>query len=1212
MQFKGLMVPFLYAHALKRSVSTKIVLVMKLVSVILLAFVMQLSAKTAAQTVTYTAKAVPLQQVFTTIKAQTGYKFFYRNEDLEGLKPVDVALKNAAPEAAVRAVLSGQPLEFTMEGKTIFVSKKAPKPLALGLLPEEGEQVVTGEVKGAVRDEAGKPIPAITILAKRSRIMTMSGDDGQFRVANVVQGDSLVFSGLNYETTTIPATFSGTVLVIMRTRITALTGVMIYNTGYQQLSKERATGAFSKPDMEVFRNRVVTNDIMSRLDGQIAGLTVIPGDFMQSQNRNGVTTNKVVIRGISSVAQDVNPLYVVNGMVVTDFSTVNPQDIEDITVLKDAAASAIYGARATNGVVVVHTKQGRKNQRVQVNYNGNYSFQGKPDLDYVPYMNSRQLVQAARENFSPEIYPYESFTYRPMMPHNKILYDQYRGLISAADANRKLDSLSSIDNMSQIKDLIYNNAMSTNHTVSASGGTGNYSFYASLGYSGNQSSKPGEKSNSYKLNLSQDINAGKRVNIRLSTSLISSEYKSNGAVTVGRDFLPYQLFRDANGNDINMTGLMSMSDSLRQDYQDRSRINLDYYPLRESKYYTQRTNNLYMNVTAGVSVKLWKGLSFEGLYGYIKSPGKSESYSDNRGYYQRQQLVSFTIAPTVGSTPQYLLPLSGGTYSVDNTDQRNWTVRNQLVYNIQPRHGKDILSLQLGQEAQEAVGSYTTTTIIGYDRQLVSYPQIDYFTLGQGVPGTVTGYGFLGTRPFEANRSVSRYSSYIFMGSYTFDHKYSLDVNWRRDHSNLFGSDLSAQNKPAYSFGAKWQLSREAFMQQVSWINDLGIRATYGITGNSPAVGQAASSDVLTSIPQSNSGGIAGDAFEVTTVANRKLAWEKTQTVNIGIDFSLLEGRLNGGINGYHKTTTNLLGTVPTNRFTGFDRTFGNLGKLLNKGIELSLHTQNIKGENFGWSTSLVFSYNKNKLANLGVISATAYVNTLYGRLFSSYLPGRSMQSLFAYQFAGLDALGDPQIYLNDKTITKNPNAAAAKDLVYQGTMQPVFNGGFTNTFNYKTISLSVNMIYNLGHVMRRDVNTLYSGVIGDGSSLASLNVSSYFLDRWQQPGDENKTNVPAYVADEYTNSTRRNTGYYQYGDVNVVKASYVKVRDITLSYGLTPPALRFLKLQGLDLFVQATNFMVWKANKNDIDPEFFTLQAGTRMTPAVKHGYNVGLNITL
>jgi TonB-linked SusC/RagA family outer membrane protein len=1201
----GLLAPPL--RAIRSRVSTKIGLVMKLTAVLFLALVLQVSAKTLAQTVTFSGKAVPLQTVFTAIRSQTGYKFFYRNEDLVNAPAVSVQLKNAGLEQALTVILAGQQLGFSIEGKTIFISKKIPV-----IVMDAPRAVDPGDVSGVVRDSKGRAIPGVTVVAKHSHVITATNDQGVFTFRFLQPNDTLMFTSISYESISTPASHSF-MTIVMKDGVTALAAVSVaYNTGYQTLSAERATGSFGKPDMKVFQDRVGTQDLMSRLEGQIAGFTVASGNdaMLVDINGSGKSQGKALMRGeATTIGGGEQPLLVLNGVVVKDFSSINVNDVEDITVLKDAAAAAIWGAKATNGVVVVTTKEGKRNQRLTVSYSGSMNYQGKPDFSYAPKMSSKQYIEAAREVFDPQAYPYSSLTYNTVAPHNQILYDAYLGKITQGQADAMLDSLAGINNWAQMKDLLFANAFTTNHSLSVSGGTNNYSFYATLGYAGSQANTPGTHSNAYHISMSQNVHIGNRVNVGLTTSIINNVSSANNFISADPSFLPYQLFRDSHGNSLNMNYLYGISDSLRLDYGARSRINTDYNPLNERSLGYSKNNNLNLNATANIGVKLWKGLSFQGTYGYIKGPGTGSYYTDNKALSQRKQIIAFTVAPTVGSTPVYYLPLNGGNYSRNNYDQRNWTVRNQLVYMATPRKGEDNITLQVGQEALEDFGERAQTSLYGYDNQLGTSALIDYKTLSQGIFGTVSGYGFLYAQPYMLNQTLSRYSSYFALGSYTYSGKYSVDLSWRRDHSNLFGSDVSAQNKPTWSMGGRWQLSKEPFMMPVKWVNDMGLRVTYGITGNSPYVGAASYQDVLSAYPAASSGSVAGDALLLSSPANRTVTWESTKTTNIAVDYAVLNRRISGTIEVYQRNTDGLLASVPVNPFSGATSLLGNLGRFSNKGLEVTLRTENIRGDHFSWSTTLVFAYNKNKFISQGVPSP--YQTTLSYIMSSQYVAGYASMPMFAYHFAGLDNVGDPQIRLKDKTVTKTPNVATPDDITYKGSMTPPVTGGFSNTFRYNAFSLSANMIYKFGGVMRKPVNQFTSGILGASSSFSGDNFSPAFLDRWKQPGDEKKTNIPSYVADSYTAYTRRDYSYYTNADINVISSSYIKLRDITLGYDLPSHLLNRLRVQRLNVFGQVTNFMVWRANHDHVDPEYQTPSYADWGTAPFKHAWNCGVNVT-
>ncbi len=1210
MQITRLRPSFLRPCRMKGRELTKTLLVMKLTTILLLTLVLQGSARTVAQTVTFSGSRVPIERVLTIISQQTGYRFFYRNEDLKDAAPISVNFSKAPLVLALQDVFAGQPLDFEIQMNTVFVSKRTITPNAPGKSTRVFDFTVQlpADVHGVVKDEKQNPIAGVTVFSRATHTITMTNSQGEFLFKNINEGDSLLFSTINYEPVTVRANTRSFMTVYLKPRVVKLDGVTVYNTGFQLLDKERATGSFGKPDMQTFKERTSTMDLIGRLEGQVAGLQIAVGanNTNANTNGNGVTTRKSLIRGYTSAALPPDPLYVVNGVIISEFSAVNLDDVEDITVLKDAAAAAIWGARAANGVIVITTKSGERNQRLNISYSGFINYTPLPDFSYGKMMSSQQFIQSAKEIFDPVAYPFSSVSTSGLAPHEQILYDQSRGRISAAVANQRLDSLASINNLGQIKSIFYRPTIIDNHTISASGGNSLYSFYASLGYSGTQSSTPGQRNNSYRLNVSQSITAGSRLKITVNTSLINTVSSGKNYPVVSTSFLPYQLFRDASGHNIMMDYLTGYSDSVRQNYQSRSRINLDYTPLDEINLAHSSSNNLNVNVTSNATLKLWKGLSFVGTYGYQTAPGTAIYFTDNRTISQRKQIVGLTVAPTSSSTPIYNLPTTGGAYQDGHNNQRNWTVRNQLVYDASPRRGRDHLTLQAGNDVQEGYTYRTSNTLQGYNEALGTYSLIDYARLGAGVSGTVTGYGSL-SQPFQLSQTYSRFISYFGLGSYSISGKYNIDASIRQDYSNQFGKDLASQNKPSYSLGGRWQLAKERFLLPVKWVNDLSLRVTHGITGNSPYVGAAALDDVFSSVTTSNNANaIAGNALTLSGVANTTLSWEVTHVTNIGLDFSILKRRLSGGIDVYQKNTTDLIGSTPLNPWTGLTSLTGNVGRLVNKGIEVTLRSENIRTKDFAWITTMTFTYNNNKLVSYSKLNPLLNTASFYVGGISN-IAGYNTSPLFAYRFAGLDNLGDPQIYLANKTVTKAPNIAQVADLKYMGTTRPPVFGGMTNTFSYKGFSLSMNAVYSMGAVMRRDVDGFFSGRLSTSTSLSSPNIQNYFLNRWKKPGDEAVTNIPSYVANGSTNFNRRSTAYYTSADINVISSSFIKLRDVTLSYNLPGSAARYLRIQRANFFVQTNNYLLWTKNKVGIDPE------SVRGPGAAKpgHGYSFGMNLT-
>ncbi|WP_158827554.1 SusC/RagA family TonB-linked outer membrane protein [Mucilaginibacter lacusdianchii] len=1184
---------------------------MKLTVLFLLIAVFHVSASTYAQKISLSEKNTPLEQVFQKIRTQTGYDILYTTSLLKGSRPVTLKVTNGNIDDVLKRVFDGQPLEYSIEDKSVVVSKKQEtlfeKAINLFAIPVD----VSGRV---VNDSTRAPLIGANVRSKANNAVATTDVNGAFTLKNVEIGTVLEISYIGFVTQQITVTRenASSIDIILKNDVSRLQEVSIVSNGYQTIAKERSAGSFAKPDLTVVVNRSTSMNILQRLDGLIPGLTV--------NNAPGQTASPYIIRGLTSVSISSSPLYVVDGIPIADVSSINPQDIADITVLKDATAASIWGSRAANGVIVIATKRGARAEKVRLTYDAFVNFQGKPDLNYFPVLNSQQFIQAARETFDPVAYPYNTVTLpnagAGLAPHEVILYNQNLGRITAAQATASLDSLAAINNSRQIKDLFYRNAMLMNHTLSVSGGQKNYAFYSSLAYTDSKNNSPDQSNKTVKINIRQDFNVGKRIKLGLITDLSNNFGSSPRNLTVTNQFYPYQLFQDNAGNNISMPYMTTLPDAVRLDYETRSRINLNYNPLDEVNYGYNKTDLLLSRNIFNVNVKLIDGLSFTGTYSFIKSTSRTRDYDDRNSFRVRAQTAQFTVAPTATSTPVYNLPNIGGNYQVSNANQRNWTVRNQLDYNKSWKNGLHQLTLLAGQEVQEQFNVNNLSSIKGWDPLLQTGSLINYNTLNAGLQNpvwpTVLGLNISQLNdPFFGQAEVlSRFNSYFGNVAYTFDHKYAINGSYRIDKSNNFGLNTAAQNKPVWSVGGKWAIDEENFIKGVTWLDNLALRATYGIAGNAPTPGTAASYDIIA--PTSNSFLPNGRGLQIATPANRSLTWEGSTTINLGVDVAVLNNRLSAAIDVYQKKTKDLLGYLPTNSLTGYPSIYGNLGDLENKGIELSLTSINLRKPNFTWSTTLNGAYNKNKITSLNI--STTPVTTGSGRVSQQFTTGYPGYALFAYGYAGLDNLGDPQIRLADGTVTKALNASKPDDIKFMGSTQPKWSGGLSNNFTYKSFGLNLNAIFNLGHVMRRDVNNFYSTRLTHGSTSGGFttgNVHADFLDRWRQPGDEQTTNIPSFVANP-TIAARRDINYYTLADINVISASFIKMRDITLTYSLPQQFIKKIHAEGITLRAQVSNLMLWKANKDGIDPEFQNGYSGYRTLRTGQGTVSFGLNVRL
>lgn len=1173
----------------------KFLLIMRLSAIMLTAMIMQVSASTLGQSISLNTRNASLSSIIKEIRQQSGYDFFFNKELIQKAKPVTLNVKNAGIEEVLDKCLQGQPLTYKIENRVVMLKEKS-----AGFLESiQDFLAVPVTVEGHVIDSAGTALAGATVRVKNSKISAITNIDGQFRLSNIEAGMTLEISYIGYLSRQIVVTRENAsgLNIILRVDANKLQEVAVVTTGYQTLSKERSAGSFVKVDMDVVANRTTSMNVLQSLDGLVPGLVVNNVPNRSQLMIRGLSTTG----GISGTGTTSQPLYVVDGLAMPKIDAtdnlpdmilgINPQDIESITVLKDATAASIWGARASNGVIVIKTKSGRLNSKLRVNYSGFVNFQGKPDLDYNNLLSPRQFVETGKEIFNTpgylQQYPYTTVSALNgggITPLEQILYNT--GKRTDSQVAYSIDSLANLDNRGQIKDFFYRNAMLSNQTLSVSGGADKYAFYGSTSYTNTLSYKPGEKNQNIKINLRQDFKVTKDLSLYLITDLSNNTSSSKRNLNVNSkyvdySFTPYQLFRDQNGNNLSVPFLTNQSDSVLRSSEARSRISLDYNPLDEFNYGNTKSDALMARLNGGFKLNIYNGLRFEGTYGYVKNTNKIREFESQQSYTVRKEVVTFAVAANPTVTPKYYLPSTGGRLTNINGDQHKWDIRNQLIYDN--TFGKHEITALAGQEAQEQFSNIVQTRVRGFDETLLTPGVADYVTIASLVQGTIlpnqsTIGSFMINDSFSTNETTTRFTSYYANLAYTFDRKYAFNASWRIDQSNLFGKDKSAQNKPIWSAGAKWNVSNENFMNPVNWVQKLALRLTYGLTGNSPEVGIASSKDITRPSGSPFFPGSIG--MLIVTPGNPKLSWESTKTINAGLDFSVLNDRLSANIDVYQKKTTDLLGLIYPNSLTGFPTGItGNQGDITNKGIEVSLSSFNVRSRNFSWSTNWVFAHNK---SNVDKITRNSPITTGAQQVINNVQEGYPAYTVFAYKYGGLDNTGAPQVVLANGTVIKASLGTKPEDIVYMGTMQPVWNGGLTNNFQYKSFRLSANMIYNMGHVMRRERDLTYGGQF-------RKNVSVDFLNRWKAPGDENNTNIPGYTSNSNPNVVGNtfNIDYFILGDLNVVNASFVKLRDITLFYDLPKLLAGKIKAQGITFRTQLSNVMLWKANKYGIDPEF-------------------------
>lgn len=1165
----------------------KIVRIMKLTSVLLLAICLHVSANTFSQSVTFSGREVPLRKVFATIKKQTGYVIWGKSELLRNAETVSASVQNMPLLSFLDLILKDQPLQYKIADNTIFLYGK------FDPVPGAEQPVAETPVTGRITDSTGVPLIGATVTVLGGGRSAISDENGTFSLP-VAEGGRLRISFIGFmvkEIAVTPAMLkAGTVgTVVLHALTSTLTELNVTaNTGYQSIPKERATGAFTVIGEDVLGARLETG-LMARLEG------TVPGLFMQNGAAN--------IRGLSTLYGEQSPLYVVDGFPYEgDLNYLNPADIVNVTVMKDAAAASIYGTRAANGVISITTRYGSA-RKLMVNFSSTMILTPKPDAGYLNFLNSAQMVDMEKELFQ-KWHPSWNDGVRRAGKSKALeaLYDHEQGLISQAELDATLNQLRGYDGQSQVEDLYMRNRLQHRQSFSASGGNDVHQYNVFMNYTGN---------NAYSLRTrSEDINVGLRDRMKVfkwldaeigaTTNFRKGKYIRETAETYYTN-MPYEIMRYPDGTPAPFTKLKSP-----YELQRLTEVGLHdetYYPLQEMENADLSYWSNYFRLQGGFTVKILRGLTLDLRYQTERGSSYNKTYYKADSWYAKNMIND--AAQIINGELVKNVPDGGQVYETRGTP-RSYTARVQLNFDREIAPGHRLTALA-GTERRVISNGSTSLFKMGYNDNNLSFQPVDEYTLGslkgtQSVSSTFFwNYSDNTNFWYQEERYVSVYAN----AGYTFNGKYNLTGSARIDNSNLFGTDPRYRYLPVWSAGAMWRLSEEDFLKDVSWLNSLLVRGTYGLGGNVART----TGPFLQADSRFNNEANA-TATDIKYPPNKSLRWEKTATTNIGVDFAVLNNRLSGTFNFYQRNTTDLLGEQLTDPTNAFPFALINYGSIINKGLEIGLNSRNVEGKHFSWNTALVLTFNKNRMTEINLR------NPRYDELTKGYGANRigyPMDALFSFRYAGLDPTnGLVMVYDAEGKVVKNydangnivPNMQDINGLVYNGTLRPKYSAGVTNTFKYKDLTLSVMIVGSGGHVMRDVANAIQN-------DFGMRNEDKRVMNFWRKPGDENIPGMMPAPDLKASGGTYYKLIWFA-SDKNVLKADYVKVRDIALSYDFARTLQRVTKLQSARLTLQVQNPFSWFRNSQGIDPEAYTLagQYANRTLP-VMPAYMAGIDIT-
>ena len=1124
----------------------------------------------------------PLSMVLAAITAQCEYKFVYNNDFIDVSRNVTVSASSDSFSELLDAVFTPLGIRYTLSGRQIALSVPEPEPEKKGDVKKNVRTVT-----GTVTDRTGDPLAGAVVYVDGTSTGAYCDMYGRYTIEVPDKPTTeLTFDFVGMKQGRAVIGTRTVVDMVLEDTIRMLEQSVV--TGYQTISRERSAGAFARVGgAEVKDQANVHGNILRALEGSVAGLSV-------SESADGV---RYLIRGVSSINSSTEPLFIVDGIAMTRQQMekmVNPNDVESVNFLKDATAASIWGAQAANGVIVITTKTGKSSEKLTVGYNGSFTWKGKPNYSYMDMMTSADFVKSSAEVFDPQTYKWKDINntlygvaggnYPVVYPHEDAMYKYYLGEISLDQRDAILSRLATADGRKEYEKYFMSNSYITNHSVSFSGGNEKGSFYSSIEYQREQGAYT-DPADDYKFYFRDVFKFAKWATLDVSLSAYYTKTKSHSATSLLS--LPYITYFDENGAELSLTDYI-MTSASRKKVEDITGISLAYNGVSDYKNNVTESKTMGANANAGLTIKFTPWLNYEGRFQYSLTKGGAEAFIPADSYFVREERSQGTDINGV----QYL-PTSGGHFTISDEASSSYTIRNQLNINLSVgENNNHNFTALAGFEMRDRLSGSHSSFMRGYDKQTMQHiPYNDYLLSTEGVYRPALPSFFSATSNFfDPNQYTQTEIDYRFVsvyanGAYTLMDKYSLNASIRVDQSNLFGSDPSVQFKPIWSVGAIWNAAKERFMQ-ATWLDRFNVRASFGYAGNSPNPGEGGPYDILSSVTDPNYSKF-GLGYVISTPSNDKLTWEKTRTINVGVDWAVLENRLGGSIDFYDKNTTNLLAQTPCDPSSGFTTVLSNVGRMVNRGAEFTLNAITLRKGDFEWNTDFNFTYNFNKLVDMYVEPPT----TPYLMVDYNYWEGYPYGTIFAYKWAGLDpADGMPRAYDSQGNIVRTlTNIDSDEAVHYKGSTIPPFFGSLGNDFRWGAFDLNIQFIYNLGHVLRNDTNGTYSYRLGS-------NLHNDFSKRWKTPGDEQKTDIPAYYSLKNTSINELDVLYlYRYADINVLDASYIKLRELSVGYSLPRRACSAIHANSASVRLIANNLATIAFNGEGIDPECFSLSGGSR-----------------
>ncbi len=1152
-----------------------------------------LAVQTAqGQTYDVSYKGQSFEQVIKDLRKRTGYQFVYKKDVAQDVGPITAHYKGATLEQLLNRIFYEEAeLDYEISHGTVILRKSTRH--------ADSRPFYKQNVTGVVTDDHDEPLMGATVQVKGTSNGVVTDLDGHFSL--IVEGRQPVLevSYVGMKTKNIRLTQQQgrkPLMVQLDTDENLLSEILV--TGFQNIKRENATGAYqivSAQDID----RQYTSDVASRLEGQIPGLTVY--------RQGGDSEASLTIRGVGSFEGNTSPLVVVDGLPIEGgIETVNAYDIETITVLKDASAASIYGARASNGVIVITTKRAHSD-RLSIDFNADLTITGKQSYDNRRWANAAEVMQVEKANFDfvssrDDLYSSLLGQYAAQpgsLSHaTRLLMAHKLGAISDADFNQTWSQWLQNDYRGEWRDAMLRTQIQHQYNLALRTQNKKLSSSLVMNYQGDNEGVVKEHDNTLRLSYTGDYKPTKWLDLSFGASVISerakNHYSGSSDFNQISSFAPYLSMRNADGTLADMEADVYLGEASLAN--KSLGLKSEAYNLLDEvgmNFTNSRRNNI--RSFAHATVKLLPELSVSGKFQYEDIIYKGETYIEPESYTARH-LYNLATSDGIHYIPE------GGMLRSHHENGDYYTFRTQA--NFQKAWAeKHALEAIAGFEYRQTKTRSTRNLLLGYDdaTQTNSNHLINFGILNElDMSDLGSYYSPMGSLPteddFATSEELHRFYSYYATANYTFDGRYSLSGSYRVDKADLFGTSSKFRGRPLWSVGASWNMDREEFIRQLGWIDALKLRASYGLTGN---IVQNVSSFLTATISTND---ITGNKqASLNTPPNDQLRWEKTASWNFGADFSLLKNRLSGSLDYYIKTGSDLLTLTDIDPTTGWSSLTINNGKARNTGVELQLDGAIIQPQtrdDFGLRLGFNIARNHNRVLAINHEPTSGYeaLQTLH--------VGRPVNSLFSYRYAGMQTEGDTQAYGwydkdgNIHNTDVSSGEFSADDIVYSGSLDPKTTASLTPELSWKGFTLSALFSYYGGHVMRAAMEDWTTGGSTYGYKSLDEPMPAAFANYWNGTSD---------IANGYLG--QNTIGVAQYIDQTVMKADYMKLRNIVVGYDFDKRTCQRLGLMGLRLRVQMSNVAKWVRNSEGIDPEAVNPYSGMATAKPMK-SYTMSVSV--